>query len=92
MSPSTEERLATIESLLRELVSQRTVKEYYSTADVAGRVGRSEYQVCEWCRAGRIQAVKRNTGRGRSKEWMVSHDELIRYESHGLRAVSRSLA
>ena len=92
MSPDLEIRLDTIESLLRELVSHRVIKDYYSTAEVAERVGRSEYQVSEWCRTRRIQAVKRNTGRGRSKEWMVPHDELVRDENHGLRAVAQSPA
>ena len=45
MSPDLEIRLDTIESLLRELVSHRVIKDYYSTAEVAERVGRSEYQV-----------------------------------------------
>ena len=84
LTPELETRLRSIEGLLQELVSQRTIKDYYSTAEVAKRVGRSEYQVREWCRAGRLQAVKRNTGRGRSKEWMVPHEELVRYENHGL--------
>jgi hypothetical protein len=92
MSPDIEVRLDTIENLLRELVSQRVIKDFYSTAEVAARVDRSEYQVRQWCRTGRIQAVKRNTGRGRSKEWMVPHDELVRYENHGLRAVGQSPA
>jgi hypothetical protein len=92
MSPDIEDRLHSIENLLRELVSQRVIKDYYSTAEVAARVGRSEYQVREWCRTGRIQAVKRNTGRGRSKEWMVPHGELVRYENYGLRAVGQSPA
>jgi hypothetical protein len=84
LTPELETRLRSIDGLLQELVSQRTIKDYYSTAEVAKRVGRSEYQVREWCRAGRLHAVKRNTGRGRSKEWMVPHEELVRYENHGL--------
>src|SRR5271157_395879 len=92
MSPDIEVRLDTIENLLRELVSQRVVKDYYSTAEVAKRVERSEYQVRQWCRTARIQAVKRHTGRGRSKEWMIPHDELVRYENHGLRVVAQSPA
>jgi transposase len=91
MSSDIEVRLDTIENLLRELVSQRVIKDYYSTAEVATRVGRSEYQVREWCRAGRLQAAKRKTGRGRSKEWMISHEELLRYESHGLRPLAVSV-
>ena len=46
-SPEIEVRLDTIENLLRELVSHRVIKDYYSTAEVAERVGRSEYQVRE---------------------------------------------
>jgi Helix-turn-helix domain len=80
-------KLDPIENLLKKLVSQKAVKEYYSTAEVAERVKRCEYQVREWCRTGRIQAVKRKSGRGRSKEWMISHEELVRYESQGLREV-----
>jgi transposase len=87
--PTTEERLATIEALLRELVGQKQAKDFYSTREVAERAGRSEYQVREWCRTGRLEALKRNSGRGRSKEWMISHDELMRYESHGLRSASK---
>jgi hypothetical protein len=88
--PTTEERLAIIEALLRDLVGQKQAKDFYSTAEVAERAGRSEYQVREWCRTGRLEALKRNSGRGRSKEWMISHDELVRYQSHGLREVARS--
>jgi hypothetical protein len=90
LTPELDARLRTIEGLLQELVTQRSIKDFYSTAEVARRVGRSAYQVREWCRARRIQAVKRNTGRGRSKEWMVPHEELVRYESYGLRPIARS--
>ncbi len=69
---------------LDSLNSRQVVKEYYSTEEVAARVGRSGYQVRAWCREGRIRAEKRLVGRGRHKEWMVPHAELIRYESEGL--------
>ena len=92
MLASLEARLDSIENLLKEVLSQKAVKEYYSTAEVAKRVGRSEYQVREWCRTARIQAVKRNSGRGRTKEWMISHEELVRYESFGLREAALSHA
>ena len=84
-----EEEIAELKAMVRELLGRKAIKDYYSTAEVANRVGRSEYQVREWCRTGRIQAVKRNSGRGRSKEWMISHEELMRYESHGLRDAVR---
>ncbi len=90
MSASVESRLDAIEGLLRLLLSQKVVKEYYGIAEVAERVRRSQYQIRQWCRTGRISAVKRQSGRGRSKEWAVPHDELVRYENEGLRPVAQS--
>ena len=65
-------------------MSHRTVKEYYSTSEVAGIVGKSEFTVQEWCRLGRVKGEKRPCGRGRSQEWMISHAELSRLRNEGL--------
>lgn len=78
------ERLDRIESTLQQLVAQKTVQEYYSTTDLAKIVKRSEFTVREWCRMGRIEADKRPCGRGRSQEWMIPHDELLRFQCEGL--------
>jgi predicted transcriptional regulator len=80
-----EETQTTILNILNTLVSARTVKDWYSVDEVAERVGRTEYQVREWLRFGRMLGVKRAGGRGRHKEWSVSHEELTRYLNHGLR-------
>ena len=77
-------RLDRIETVLQQLTTQRLMKEYYSTSEVAKRVKRSEFTVREWCRLGRIAAEKRACGRGRSKEWMIPHDELLRFQCEGL--------
>lgn len=70
---------------LRDLViGQRTLKEWYSTAEAAKALDRSEFTVREWARLGRIRAEKRPCGRGRSREWMISHDELTRVRNEGL--------
>ena len=66
-------RLDRIESALHTLLQQRVVQAYYSTADAA-----------QWCRHGRIQAVKRACGRGSSLEWMIPHSELERVRAEGL--------
>ncbi|WZO96113.1 DNA-binding protein [Isosphaeraceae bacterium EP7] len=66
------------------LVSQRTLKDYYSTAEVAVELGKAEFTVREWCRHGRVRADKRHCGRGTSKEWMINHDELTRIRNEGL--------
>lgn len=86
-------RLDRIELHLAEmrdlLASQRTLKDFYSTAEVAEALGKAEYTVREWCRQGRVNAEKRACGRGRAKEWIVSHQELVRLKNEGLLPDSR---
>ena len=78
------DRLIKIESLLASLVEQRTVKEWYSTAEVATLLGKAEFTVREWCRLGRVHAEKKKCGRGVAGEWIVSHTELNRIRNEGL--------
>ena len=75
-----------LESLLQlaNLLHQESPKEFYTTAEVAKMFDRAEWTVREWCRLGRILAEKRECGRGVSKEWMISHDEIQRYRNEGL--------
>ncbi len=77
-------RLERIEEALRLLTQQNVVQAFYSTGDVAQIMGKAEFTVREWCRLGRIKAEKRSCGRGNSKEWIVSHEELQRVQSLGL--------
>lgn len=77
-------RLEQIEQALQRLLSERIEQEYYSTKDVAEILGKAEFTVREWCRHGRVYAEKRASGRGRSKEWMISNTELNRIRSEGL--------
>jgi transposase len=79
-----EGQLGRIETTLDVLVQQRTVKEWYSTDDVARILGKSEYTVREWCRLGRIHAEKRRSGRGAFPAWVISQQELERYQREGL--------
>jgi hypothetical protein len=78
------ERLKRIENALATLVQSRTVKDFYSTDEVAAILGKAEFTVREWCRLNRVYAEKRQTGRGRAKEWMISHQELTRIRNEGL--------
>lgn len=77
-------RLTKIETLLASLVEQRTIKEWYSTAEVATLLGKAEFTVREWCRLGRVHAQKKKSGRGVAGEWIVSHAELTRVRNEGL--------
>lgn len=78
------DRLDRIEAALELLVKQRIVKDWYSTEEAAEVLGKTSYTVREWCRQGRIVAAKRDCGRGKSQEWIVSHAELERIKNHGL--------
>ena len=83
------ERLEKIESLLAVLVERQTIKEWYTTEEFARIVGKAEFTVREWCRHGRVKAEKRNSGRGASLAWVISHEELLRYQREGLIANPR---
>lgn len=76
--------LPRVVALLETIVSQRAVKDAYSTAEVAAIVGRSEYQVRTWCQQGRVAAAKADSGHGLAKGWKIPHASLEHYRSHGL--------
>ena len=79
-----DERLQKIEELLATLVERQTVREWYTTEQVAQLLGKAEFTVREWCRLGRLKAEKRMSGRGAYPAWIVSHAELLRYQREGL--------
>jgi hypothetical protein len=78
------ERLDRIEGLLTAILEQRTIKDWYTTAEVAEIVGKAEFTVREWCRLKRVHAKKRNCGHGQSKEWIIAHAEVQRIRTEGL--------
>jgi transposase len=73
-----------VSQVLDLLVAQRTIKDWFTTAEVADILDKSEYTVREWCRQRRVKAEKRACGRGRANEWVVSHQELTRLRNEGL--------
>jgi hypothetical protein len=78
-----EEGLGRLEKRLDLLARQQPRKDWYSVKEVAEIVGRAPYTIQEHCRLGRINAEKRQTGRGNSKEWIISHAELERFRNYG---------
>jgi transposase len=79
-----EEHLEKIEAMLVVLVERQHVREWYSVEEFAAIVGRAEFTCREWCRAGRIKAEKKQSGRGAHTSWVISHEELQRYQREGL--------
>ena len=82
------ERLARIESGLddvrRAVVEKPAAKDWYSVDEAAQILGKSKLTVREHCRFGRIDAKKRQAGRGATSEWAISHVELVRVQNEGL--------
>jgi hypothetical protein len=66
------------------------VKAFYTVDEFGAIVSRASFTVREWARLGRIHAEKRTSGRGKYQEWVISHEELIRYQRHGLLEPERS--
>jgi hypothetical protein len=87
-----EERLEKIESLLVSLIERERVREFYSVEEFARIVGRAEFTCREWCRHGRINAEKKESGRGAYAAWAISHAELLRFQKEGLLPHRRSVA
>jgi transposase len=81
-----------LDRIERLLMDQKTVKDWYSTEEVAGILDRSAYTIREWCRHGRVSGQKRPCGRGTASEWIISHQELTRIQNQGLLPVARSTA
>jgi Helix-turn-helix domain len=91
-----EARLTAVESYVREIHSKTvlasTVKEYYTTQEVARILAKRPYTVREWCRLGRVHGEKSHSGRGVDEEWRISHEELLRIQNEGLLTLKRSAA
>ena len=81
-------KLTRIESVLcdlHELVTNRqTIKDSYTTQEVAKILDKRPYTVREWCRLQRVNVFKAMWGRGAEEEWRISHDELVRIQNEGL--------
>jgi hypothetical protein len=84
------ERLEKIEATLTLLAQKQTVKDWYATDEIARIVGKAEFTVREWCRMGRMHAEKRMSGRGAFPAWVVSHQEVLRYQREGLLPLRRN--
>ena len=85
------ERLDRIEAAVSVIAERQTIRDWYATNEFAQLVGKAEFTVREWCRLGRVRAEKKGSGRGKYQSWVVSHDELLRYQREGLIPILRAL-
>jgi hypothetical protein len=70
--------------MLAALVERETIKEFYEIEEFAKLVNRQPFTCREWARLGRINAAKKDSGRGPHARWVVSRDEVLRYQRSGL--------
>jgi hypothetical protein len=87
-----EERLDKIESLLVSLIERERIREYYSVEEFARIVDRAPFTVREWARHGRLNTVRKESGRGAHKSYGISHEELLRFQREGLLPIRRPAA
>jgi hypothetical protein len=85
-----DQRLDKIEEMLAALLQRQTPKDYYEVEEFAQLVGKACFTVREWARLGRINGLKRTSGRGAHAAWVFSHGELLRYQREGLLPLRRS--
>ena len=71
-------------AMLAVLVERQTVKDFYEVDEFARLCNKAPFTVREWCRHGRVNAVKRNSGRGAYATWVISHQEWLRVQKEGL--------
>jgi len=90
MAMTLEERLEKIEAMLVVLVERQQAREWYTTQEFAEAVGKAEFTIREYCRLGRLRAEKRQSGRGKYPQWVLSNDELLRFQREGLLAVQKT--
>jgi hypothetical protein len=80
-----EQRLARIEHLLKEPSGGKPFrKEWFTVPEAAQVLGKQPFTIREWCRLSRIEAKKRECGRGRTSEWVISIEAIERYLNEGL--------
>jgi hypothetical protein len=82
--PAILERLDRMEAALVTLVQRQTIKDWYSTAEIAQLLNKAEFTVREWCRHGRINAEKKGSGHGAYSSWVISAEEVHRFQREGL--------
>lgn len=78
------QQLKEIREALGVLIERQQVREFYEVDQFAALTGKAAFTVREYCRNGRLHALKRRSGRGGSTSWVISHEEYRRFQREGL--------
>lgn len=74
-----DERLDRIEQRLALSIA----KESYLVEEAAERLNRKPWTVRQWCNKGQVKGAKKVRGKGRTGEWRIPHEELLRLQNDG---------
>lgn len=58
-------------------------KEAYTVEEAAERLNRSPWTVRQWCNKCQVKDAYKVHGKGRTGEWRIPHEELIRLQNEG---------
>lgn len=77
-----QQRILDMLAQLLKAGASTVVRESYTVEDVAKRLGRTPWTVRNWANNGQVRATKVR-GKGRTGEWRIAHEELLRVEREG---------
>jgi hypothetical protein len=90
IAKAVEERIAPLleailqrQVFLQDRLALTVVKETYTIEETAGRLGRSDWTIRQWCNHGQVNGAKKVHGKGRTGEWRIPHDEVVRLQNEG---------
>jgi excisionase family DNA binding protein len=81
--------VALLESLHKRLdnveehLSLSVVKDTYTVQEAAERLNRSDWTVRQWCNKGQVPGARKVPGKGRTGEWRIPHDALVKVQNDG---------
>jgi hypothetical protein len=82
-----------VPTLLKELINRMeriearlalsVEKESYTVEEAAERLDRKPWTVRQWCNKGQVKGAYKVHGKGRTGEWRIPHEELVRLQNRG---------
>ena len=68
---------------LEQNLAMSREKEAYTVDEAAKRLNRRPWTVRQWCNKGEVAGAYKVRGKGRTGEWRIPHDALVRVQNEG---------
>jgi hypothetical protein len=76
---------------LEENLAISRPKDAYTVDEAAERLNRSPWTVRDWCNKGQVPGATKIHGKGRTGEWRISHDALVKVQIEGPTQLSKAV-